>query len=74
MGSCMSVPENASVAEKEHDASSTSASRNQDLNSDSNLNQLGISVHYLQTHFMEEVRQAGLQETSKIYLIENIIS
>jgi len=72
MGSCTSVPENASVAEEEIEASSALSSRNQTQKNDKNLNQLGISVHYLQTQFMEEVCEAGLQETSKIYEIENL--
>jgi len=36
------------------------------------LKLLGISVHYLSTQFMTEVRDAGLNETSKIYQIEDL--
>jgi len=36
------------------------------------LDLLGVSVHYLQHDFMEEVRAAGLDEQAAIYQIENL--
>jgi hypothetical protein len=36
------------------------------------LGRLGVSVHYLQTTFLEEVRAAGHTEQSSVYQIENL--
>lgn len=36
------------------------------------LDTLGVSVHYLQNQFMSEIKEAGYDEDSKIYEIENL--
>lgn len=70
-GGC-SVVEPVSETEKSSTDAEGEGGGSNSVGTANKLDLRGASVHYLRHHFMREVFAAGLNETSKIYEIENL--